>query len=165
MGRIVDVGGGVSGVGAAVVGKGVGHDVGVCVGPGLGLAVGADEGADTGTIVGPGLGLIVGTAEGAGEGTIVGAGEGEVDGRTVGPGDGCGLGSGVGGVDGVELNVGCPQQCARKGRYGAFMMDDPDALVETVRLLSNTLRRCGTSSSRRASAGIRRRAFSLGTTQ
>jgi tRNA-dihydrouridine synthase 1 len=51
---------------------------------------------------------------------------------------------GVGGVDGSELNVGCPQQCARKGRYGAFMMDDPDALVETVRLLSNTLRRCGT---------------------
>ena len=51
---------------------------------------------------------------------------------------------GVDGVDGIELNVGCPQQCARKGRYGAFMMDDPDALVETVRLLSNTLRRCGT---------------------
>ena len=37
--------------------------------------------------------------------------------------------------DGVEINVGCPQKCARKGKYGAFLMDDPDRLCDIVRTM------------------------------
>ena len=47
-------------------------------------------------------------------------------------------------ADAVELNVGCPQQCARKAQppYGAFMMNDPDTLVDLVQALAATLREC-----------------------
>jgi tRNA-dihydrouridine synthase 1 len=37
--------------------------------------------------------------------------------------------------DGVEINVGCPQKCARKGKYGAFLMDDADHLCNIVRTM------------------------------
>jgi len=34
--------------------------------------------------------------------------------------------------DAVELNVGCPQRCAKRGGYGAFLMDHPAKLIELV---------------------------------
>lgn len=41
----------------------------------------------------------------------------------------------AGGCDAIEINCGCPQACARKGRYGAYLMDEPDALCVMVREL------------------------------
>ena len=35
-------------------------------------------------------------------------------------------------TDAVEINIGCPQRCARKGNYGAFLLDDADGLVALV---------------------------------
>lgn len=48
-------------------------------------------------------------------------------------------------ADAIELNIGCPQQCARKAKpqYGAFLMDKPDALVAIVKMLAETLRDTG----------------------
>ena len=42
-------------------------------------------------------------------------------------------------VDAVDLNFGCPQAIARKGRYGAFLLDEPDTMVALVRELANGL--------------------------
>tara|TARA_B100000780_G_C21045101_1_gene419509 strand:+ start:42 stop:1145 length:1104 start_codon:yes stop_codon:yes gene_type:complete len=46
-------------------------------------------------------------------------------------------------ADAIELNIGCPQQCAKKGKYGAFMMDRPDELINTVQMLAQTLEGTG----------------------
>jgi tRNA-dihydrouridine synthase 1 len=42
-------------------------------------------------------------------------------------------------VDGVDINLGCPQRIAKKGRYGAFLMDDPDLVVSLVEALAQGL--------------------------
>ena len=39
----------------------------------------------------------------------------------------------------VDLNFGCPQGIARKGRYGAFLMDEPDVMVALVQTLAKEL--------------------------
>jgi len=43
-------------------------------------------------------------------------------------------------VDCVDLNLGCPQDIARRGRYGAFLLEEPDLVVEIVEHLSKNLR-------------------------
>jgi tRNA-dihydrouridine synthase 1 len=35
-------------------------------------------------------------------------------------------------TDYVDLNFGCPQRIAKRGNYGAFLMDDLDALERLV---------------------------------
>ena len=42
-------------------------------------------------------------------------------------------------VDAVDLNLGCPQRIARKGRYGAFLMDDPGTVTAIVAALARGL--------------------------
>ncbi len=37
--------------------------------------------------------------------------------------------------DAIDLNCGCPQMIARRGNYGAFLLESPDSLVETVKQL------------------------------
>jgi tRNA-dihydrouridine synthase 1 len=42
-------------------------------------------------------------------------------------------------VDGVDLNLGCPQRIAKRGRYGAFLMDDLPLVERLVRALADNL--------------------------
>ena len=39
--------------------------------------------------------------------------------------------------DGIDINFGCPQKVAERGKYGAFLMDDWDKLVSIVWTLSH----------------------------
>ena len=39
--------------------------------------------------------------------------------------------------DGIDINFGCPQKVAKRGNYGAFLMDDWEKLVSIVWTLSH----------------------------
>jgi solute carrier family 25 (mitochondrial S-adenosylmethionine transporter), member 26 len=43
-------------------------------------------------------------------------------------------------VDAIELNCGCPQQCARKGNYGSYLLDPPnqDTLLGIIKSIRNS---------------------------
>lgn len=36
----------------------------------------------------------------------------------------------------MDLNLGCPQGIAKKGNYGAYLLEDQDTVLEIVRTLS-----------------------------
>ncbi|ETV94950.1 hypothetical protein H310_11593 [Aphanomyces invadans] len=37
--------------------------------------------------------------------------------------------------EGIDLNLGCPQRCARTGHFGAYLLDTPDRIEEIVRAM------------------------------
>lgn len=42
-------------------------------------------------------------------------------------------------VDGIDINLGCPQRIARRGKYGAYLMDDIPLIESLVRILAENL--------------------------
>eukprot|EP01118_Nematostelium_gracile_P010703 TRINITY_DN3728_c0_g1_i1.p1 TRINITY_DN3728_c0_g1~~TRINITY_DN3728_c0_g1_i1.p1 ORF type:complete len:388 (-),score=86.70 TRINITY_DN3728_c0_g1_i1:90-1136(-) len=42
--------------------------------------------------------------------------------------------------DAVDINLGCPQRIAKRGNYGAFLMDSPDIVKAIVEKLHNNLK-------------------------
>eukprot|EP00743_Colponemidia_sp_Colp-15_P001857 GILK01002025.1.p1 GENE.GILK01002025.1~~GILK01002025.1.p1 ORF type:complete len:402 (-),score=59.21 GILK01002025.1:191-1396(-) len=43
-------------------------------------------------------------------------------------------------VDAVDLNLGCPQGIAKRGHYGAYLLEEPDLIREIVTLLVQNLK-------------------------
>jgi len=41
-------------------------------------------------------------------------------------------------IDGIDINCGCPQDIARRGKYGAFLLEQEELLVDLVRHLAQT---------------------------
>ena len=41
--------------------------------------------------------------------------------------------------DAVDINLGCPQRIARRGKYGAFLMDDLGLVERLVSMLAQNL--------------------------
>jgi tRNA-dihydrouridine synthase 1 len=41
--------------------------------------------------------------------------------------------------DGIDLNCGCPQMIAKRGQYGAFLLEQPHVLIPLVREMCSTL--------------------------
>lgn len=41
--------------------------------------------------------------------------------------------------DAVEINVGCPQHCAKRGNFGAFLLDDVELVCDMVRICARHL--------------------------
>jgi tRNA-dihydrouridine synthase 1 len=37
--------------------------------------------------------------------------------------------------DAFDLNLGCPQNCAKKGNYGSFLLEQPDIIISLIRVL------------------------------
>lgn len=42
--------------------------------------------------------------------------------------------------DGIDINCGCPQKIAKKGHYGAFLLEQPDELLSVIRALVSAVR-------------------------
>lgn len=42
-------------------------------------------------------------------------------------------------VDAIDINLGCPQGIARKGRYGAFLLPDVERVCTIIRALTSEL--------------------------
>lgn len=42
--------------------------------------------------------------------------------------------------DGIDLNCGCPQKIAKRGHYGAFLLEQPEVLLPVVRALIAAVR-------------------------
>lgn len=42
--------------------------------------------------------------------------------------------------DAIDINLGCPQNIAKRGKYGAFLQDDPQLVGEIVSVLSKNLK-------------------------
>ena len=42
-------------------------------------------------------------------------------------------------VDGIDLNCGCPQNIAKRGQYGSFLLEQPDVLVHVAKTVSAAL--------------------------
>lgn len=42
--------------------------------------------------------------------------------------------------DGIDLNCGCPQKIAKRGHYGAYLLEQPDVLLPVVKALTAAVR-------------------------
>mmetsp|Transcript_20538 Transcript_20538/g.33921 ORF Transcript_20538/g.33921 Transcript_20538/m.33921 type:complete len:383 (-) Transcript_20538:355-1503(-) len=43
-------------------------------------------------------------------------------------------------VSAIDINFGCPQACAEKGKWGAFLLNEPDLMVKIVSYVASSLR-------------------------